>query len=433
MEKNNTPLPLFRLLVTLMLALGAPPALGDPSPLPEFLTRDGFDELLAKSTLYSPVPMEGVIGVSCPAESVYAVLKSAADNPHITHAVFMIDSESGWPLGREHIGTFDNDLDITALVRTALAPAIFPAFFADRIYMTENALIGGLPLHAFTLPGSEEVTAKQVGIYSSMLASAAQSRGHSDAIAYAMIDHKKTLYAWEKDGKTILANNKPNDTKTLDNFKEVRSALPGSVLTLDRKTAVRLGFAKPIDAYDDLIVGEYIGKKGWLPANKFGMIANQIGSVVAELEPLRESIRDYDNRLRETGNEGSDGYREYKRVLDKAVETLDMINHSLEKLYQVHPERHAYFTAADGRTVIADPEQWVEDLSEARGHVNRAAGMLDRLTSDFKKLGGDGEVFYDLNQRMRVIVDHLQGIAKHGNGAYWRDHAEPEEPEDVYG
>lgn len=415
--------------LAVLIVCAARPA--DAQDLP--VTKAGFDAKLAEATLYVPIPLRGVVGVDCPAEAVNQALKAAADNPNIKHAVFMINAESGWPLENDHIGGFASELTITAVVRDALAPAIFPVFFADHVFMVDSALVGGLPLHEFMLPGSKEVTAKQVGIFSSMLASAAQSRGHSDAVAYAMIDKNKKLFYWQEDGEAKLSNDKPNDTKDLKGFRQVKSALPGSTLTLDHKTAVEIGFAKTIDSYDHFIVGEYLDQTNWTPANQFGRVANGIGSVIAEIEPLRDDIHEIDKQSQEASGSNSAGYRQYKKALDETVAKLDMIKNALEDVYVNHPERHLYFAGPDGTTLVADPEKWSEDVSTTRKDLGRATGLLRQLTKDLRDIGGDPEILYDLNRRMQQINDHLSGIGKHGNAAYWAEHAKPDVPGDIYG
>lgn len=397
------------------------------------VTGEGFDEKLAGVTLYAPIPLNGVLGLDCPPDAVKAALKAAADNPNIKHAVFMINAESGWPLENDHIGGFKSDLTITAVVREALAPAIFPVFFADHVFMLDSALIGGLPLHDYMLPGSKEVTAKQVGILSSMLASAAQSRGHADALAYAMIDKNKNLYYWREDGQPKLSNTKPRDTAKLKGFRQVRSALPGSTLTLDHKTAVEIGFAQTIDSFDHFIVGEYLDEPNWTPANRFGRVANEIGSVIAEIQPLRDEIHEIDKRSQEANGDQSVGYRQFKKALDEAVDQLDMIKIALEAAYGNHPERHIYFAGPDGKTIVADPEKWNADYSEARKDLGRATGLLRQITANLREIGGDPEILYDLNRRMEKINDHMTGIGRYGNAAYWAEHAKPELPDDIYG
>ena len=397
------------------------------------VTGEGFDERLAGVTLYAPIPLNGVIGQDCPPDAVKAALKAAADSPNVKHAVFMIDSESGWPLENDHIGGFKADLTITAVIRDALAPAIFPVFFADHVYMIDSALVGGLPLHEFMLPGSKEVTAKQVGILSSMLASAAQSRGHSDAVAYAMIDKDKKLYAWTEDGKPKLSNTKPRDTGPLKGFRQVRSALPGSTLTLDHKTAIDIGFAKTIDSFDHFIVGEYLNEPNWTPANRFGRVANEIGSVIAEISPLRDEIHEIDKRSQAADGDTSAGYRQFKKALDEAVDQLDMIKQSLEAAYANHPERHVYFAGPDGKTIVQDPAKWEADYSEARKDLGRATGLLRQITGNLREIGGDPEILYDLNRRMEKINEHMTGIGRYGNAAYWQEHAKPDLPDDIYG
>ncbi|MBX2852009.1 MAG: hypothetical protein KTR15_09720 [Phycisphaeraceae bacterium] len=420
-------LPCLAWLVALVAAM---PAEAQQEPP---VTNEGFDAKLADATLYAPIPLRGVVGQDCPPEAVNASLKAAADNPHIKHAVFMINSESGWPLENEHIGSFASKLTITAVVRDAIAPAIFPVFFADNVFMIDSALVGGLPLHEFTLPGSKEVTAKQVGILSSMLASAAQSRGHSDAVAYAMIDKNKKLYYWREGGEAVLSNDKPSDTSGLKGFRQIKSALPGSTLTLNHKTALEIGFAKTIDSFDHFIVGEYLDQPNWTPANQFGRVANEIGSVIAEIEPLRKDLHEVDKRSQEAGRNNSSGYRQYKKSLDETIVKLDMIKNALEDVYNNHPEKHIYFAGPEGKTLVADPEKWNADYSETRKNLNRATGLLRQMTKDLRDIGGDPEFLYDLNQRMETINEHLSGIGRYGNAAYWADHAKPDLPDDIYG
>ena len=403
------------------------------------VTGEGFEALAAESTLYCPVPMAGTLGIDCPPEAIHATLNSAAKNPHIKHAVFMVDSEYGLPIENDHIGSFANDLEITAVVKMGLASAIFPAFFADHIYMTDSALIGGMALTALVSRGNREVTAKQVGIYSSTLASAAQSRKHEPAVAYAMTDRSKALFAWQASGKTMLSNDKPQDTDSAEGLWQVKSALPSTTLILDQETAVKIGFAKAIEDFDHALVGKKLGKDRWHPANQFGRVANEIGEVIGELEPLREAIREFDKQIpdikadRNSRNTEVQGYRQFKRNLDQAVDELDLINTSLAKLYEIHPERHAYFPGPDGKTIVADPGLWAKDLAATRGALGRASGQLRRFTDGFRKLGGDAELLHEVNGKMDDINGHLRGIQRYGNAAYWAEHAKPDLPDDIYG
>ena len=422
-------------MIAALLLLPAPAVHAQRAPV----TSDGFEALSKDTTLYIPVWMDGVMGVDCPAKGVNQALKAAADDPHIGHAVFMIDSEEGWPLTYEEVGEFKEKLEITAVVRKALAPAVFPVFFADHIYMTDDALIGGLPLHLFVPEGSADVTAKQVGIFSSMLASAAQANGHDPAIAHAFVNHKLDLFYWREDGKPVLANNKPENPQSLEGFRKISSAIPSGTIVLDRKTAIEVGFAKPIDAFDEFIVGEYLGKENWLAANNFGRVCNEIGYVIAELKSLREEISDIDKMFpaiktdRNNRTDEDEGYKSFKKNMDEAVDTLDVVIKALDELYKVHPERHAYFTGPDGQTILADAEQWNKDTTDAAKQYGLASTRLRKLTEDFDSIGGDSEYLYDVNQRMQTIGEHLQGIRRYGNAGYWKDHAKPKLPDDIYG
>lgn len=427
---------MFRALVMLtLLAVAASARAQAPSPV----TSDGFEKATAESTFYLPVLLDGVLGLENPGKAAHAALDAAAKSPYVDHAVFMIDSEQGWPLESEHIGIFQGELKITAVVRNALAPAIFPVFFSDEIFMTEQALIGGLPLHAYTPPGSKEVAAKQIGIYSSMLASAAQSRGHDSAIAYAMIDKNKKLYQWTDAGQVVLSNTKPSDAKKRKNFSKVENALPNSVLILDRDNAIKIGLAKPIADFDAALVGDALKKPNWRPANQFPRVAFEIGQLIDQLQPLRKQIEALDKEIPDLKNQKDHnstqvrGFKQYKRNLDKSVQQLEDIVTALKKLYKTHPERHVYVQAPDGKTVLADPEQWKKDLLDTRKQLNFASGKIRNFTSGFSRIGGDPESLYETNQTINQINRHLRGIEKHGNAEYWKNHAKPDVPDDVYG
>ncbi len=424
-----------RLLLLMLCVLVVRPATAQS----DRVTAEGFDDIAKDATLYVEIPLQGVLGEDAPAESIKQTLNAAGQNKLITHAVFMVDSFGGSILDRSVVAEYNGKLEVTAVVRNALTTAAFPVFFADHIFMTRDGLIGGLPLHLYVPPGSEEVTAKQVGIFSSMAASAADVHGHNPDIVRAMINEKESLYYWRVDGRPVLSNTKPENTKNLDGFRKVKPALPGTTLTLDTRMAKEFGFAEPIDDFDAFIVGEFLGKKNWRPANNFGRVANEIGSIVAELEPLREEISAYEKELPEFRN-GNDipadllkEYREYKNSLEAAVEAMDLINESLAKLYEVHPERHVYFLGTDGKTILADPAKWEEDVKNARNIYTRANSGLEALKKGFIKIGGDEEAFYDLVKRMKSIKDHLDGITQHGNATYWHKYATPDLGDDVYG
>lgn len=422
--------------IALLLWLGAcPPAAAQAAPP---VTSEGFEQAAEGATFYMPMVLDEVIGVDSPGPAVEQALKTAVKNPDVRHVVFMVNSEYGVPLQSEHIGDFQRDLKIAAIVRNALAPAIFPVFYADEVFVTEGALIGGLPLDAYVPPGSKEVTSKQIGIYSSMLASGAQTRGHDPAIAQAMTDKNKKLYAWREDGGPVLSNTKPGKTEALEDYRQVRSFLPGSTLVMESQTAIDIGFAKPIAAFDHALLGEAMGLDNWRLANQYARVAFEIGAVVGELQPLREAIEAYDRAIPDiqaSRNSSTEvrGYRQFKKNLDNAVTQIQMIEGALAKLYKVHPERHTYILGEDGRTLLADPEAWAKDLKAAKAQLRLASGQVRRLTDDFRKLGGDPEYLYGVNKLMETINGRLRGIETLGNARYWQDIAGPDVPDDVYG
>lgn len=407
------------------------------------VTSTGFEDRIAVTTLYMEIPIEGVIGVDLTPESVHRAMEAADDDKHINHVVFMIDVDPnlsrGALLDKDIVGGF-NDLEIHALVRTGLNFGVFPIFFSDNIFMTEDAVVGNMPIHLMMPPGDDQVMAKLVGIYTSQLASGAETHGHNPDIVRAMIDENRDLYYWREDGEVVVSGDQPSNPDSVQSFEKIQSLTYGGNLTLDQETAIRIKLAEHIDDYDAYALGELLEIESWEAANHFGMIANEIGLVLAEITPIAERVEEIDKQVPDIrvtrDNRNNPEVREiadFKRSLDQAASGLALISDGLHELLEIHPERHAYFMAENGQTILADPEQWQEDVEEASQLLGRMRSGMTQLRAALIKAYQDPDLVDPIGAEIERIQEHVEGIKEHGNAAYWEDHYVPELPPDIVG
>lgn len=420
------------------------------SPSDSPVTSQGFDDYLYASALYVEVPMEGTFGVDVYGDAILQTVRMAAADPYIQHVIYVIDCQQGNLLDKDIVGTHQDELEFHALVRDGLTTAVFPIFFCDTIFVVDGSRIGGLPLHRFVPQGSEEVTAKMVGIFTNQLASAAETHGHNPDIVRAMIDQTKSLHYWRENGEVHVTNTEPASTGHLQDYEHITPFFEGATVTLDDEQAVKLGLAQRLEEFDAVWIGDQLGATHWTVANRFGEIAEKIAFIAAGLTQYQELLDALDKNLpevrRDDENRNDPNVRrlqEVKRSLERGVSAIESINESLEALYASHPERHTYFAGPDNQTLLANPEQWEEDVRTSQQLISRLRSGLSTLSStfmqlDFVQLMFQGIQFNpaSLDQYSDVLgemSDQLDQIRRYGNAYYWENiYVEPY-PEDEYG
>lgn len=403
------------------------------------VTSAGFDKLAEKFTFYAEIPIEGTVGMDCTPASVKKALEAAAKDPHIEHVVFMVDVDpdpiQGALLDKNVVDAFPGKLTIHSVVRTGLNFAVFPIFSSDSIYMTEEAVIGGMSIHHYMQPGSAEVMAKWVGITSSQLATAAQSHGHNPDIARAMVDSKQDLYYWRADGEVVVSNDRPVNPESVQSLEKIQSVMFGDTLTLNQETAIRIQLAQPIDDYDAWSIGEKLEIDNWERANRYAQCAHQIGGILAEISPEVEKIAQADKEFPEPDRNDPDyrEMREIKQAVSQALTGMRQIEEGLNTIMDRHPERHAYFVGDDGKTILADPAKWQEDMDICSRELSRIRSGVSQIRAAMIKFYYDPDNIKFLADDLDKIKVHLDGIQEHGNAKYWNDYYVPELPPDIYG
>ncbi|XAM00788.1 hypothetical protein OT109_05225 [Phycisphaeraceae bacterium D3-23] len=404
------------------------------------VTSAGFEELAYDATFYVEIPMVGTIGPEVSPDAVKSALRMAAEDPNIQHVVYMIDSDAreGRLLDKEIVGIYQDQLEVHGILDQATFLAAFPVFFCDSLFIVEGGHVGGLPLHRYVPQGSDEVTAKMVGIFTNQLASAAEQHGHNPDIVRAMIDQTKSLHYWRDQGVTHVSNTPPDSSATVDDYEHITSHISGETITLDYDQAVQLELCLPIEEFDSVWVGDQIGVDNWHPANRYGLISNQIGRINEAIAPIRDELDAFDRQLpniqvtRENRNDPNvRRLLEAKRNLERGVTAIEQMTEALNGLYLIHPERHPYFPGKNSETILADPDQWQQDANMAQQHISRAESGLSTLRNIFDLLEADPAQLDDVVDALESVEEHLNGIRQHGNVHYWENiYVEPLPPDE---
>ena len=415
------------------------------------VTSNGFDRHVFDASLYIEIPMQGLFGTDVHKESVLQTLRMAAADPNIHHVVYLIDGKRGGQLfDKDVVGTHQDDLEVHAIVKDAMTTTMFPVFFCDSVFVVNGSRIGGLPLAQYYPPGSEEVLAKWIGITSSQLESAADAHGHDSAIVRAMLGQDDSLHFWRDRGEVHISTSAPPSLDDVEDYDHITPLIPGGAVILDHEQAVKLELAEMIDEFDSLWVGEKIGAHNWTPANRFGHVSTQIAKVASGLKEYQDLLDGLDRNLptirRNRANRGNRQLQMLntaKRNLENGVSSIDTITQSIDALYDVHPERHVYFAGPNNTTILADPEQWAQDVRLAKMLVTRIRSGLNTLRSTVAQLDTVQLLFPGFNlinpanldqyiEALEEISEQLDGINRHGNAHYWDDIYEQPLPPDEY-
>jgi len=404
------------------------------------VTSEGFEARAQAATLFMDVPLEGTFGEDVSHDGVYNAMRAAVADPYIEHVVFTIDSSQGNLLGEETFNEFIEDIVVHAIVKDATGPAIFPAFYSQNIFMVDDGQIGGLPLHRFVPQGSEEVIAKMVGIFSSQLASAASFNGHNPDIVRAMIDTTKELHYWEEDGQVVVSNAAPRSMGDVENYFRVGSDFASDTIVLNAQQAIKLELARPIIGYDALWVGDELGDEDWTRANRFGVVVEEFGLLFTQLREAQEGLEAFEAQQQDVRNNSDNRndpmvrqQQEFKRNLERAASGAEQIADAFEQLFDHHPERQTYFLGEDGRTILADPDQWREDVQFAKNMIRQARTGYNIMRSSFTALQADPDRLSEIGEKIDIISEHIDGISEHGNADYWENHYVKPYPPDEYG
>ncbi|MEM9417702.1 MAG: hypothetical protein AAGA25_01440 [Planctomycetota bacterium] len=438
------------LLATTLCAsplLAAPPTPDTAAPMPRVMnsavTSEGFDALSYGKTFFLEVPMvdapplinpedSGGIGVNITAESIINNVRYAGDHPDIQHVVFMMRTGGGLMFHAEAMKDIIEDYHRTTefhiIIDDAISAGTWTVFSCDTIFMIEGGSVGGAVIYVTYPDGSvqESPEIPEVAAYMSKLA---ERNGHDGVLLPAMMHLPAELHYWEEDGEGVLSGSAPSSRASVRNHRVLDTE--HDVLTLTSQDAYMIGMAERIEEFNASLVGEHIGAPGWTRANHFGQIVHEIGDLYNGTRPLQDQFEQAKSQIPYVRNtrENRDNPQaaqilEQRQIYQKLIDAYSKINEALNNLPYVHPERHIYFAGENGETILADPEQWQEDVDASRAYCRDLTSGLRDLRVAFRMMERDEDNLNATEDAINLIIGRINGIAQQGNADYWADHAD---------
>ena len=418
------------LMVAAVLLLLPMPGIAAP------VTGEGWAELSAGLEFYIEVPMidnkdieNYGVGGNITAEAIINAVRYAGTHPDIHHVVFTMDTGGGALHHAEAmediIEEHHQNTEFHIVVQNAISAGIWTAFSCDTIFMCEAGTIGGAT--AYYTIGDTAIVAGDIPWIAGRLELTAERNGYPPQLIKPLMLMESELHYWkDKNGKKVLSNKAPKQQGNISDYRTLDGK--NNVLTLTTKDAIEIGIAKPIEAFDASLVGKKIGVPNWTLGNRYGLVVDEIGWVYNTTRVWEDNWVQQQLALPQyVVTSTNRSHPVIKRMLKDrkehaaAVDALRSINEALNELPNVHPERHLYVAGPDGITVLADPDQWMQDTQMARALASKLTGGLSQLTKAYQDLGVDRSNLDEITGPIRTIAARITWIANKGNAKYWLD------------
>ena len=435
-------------LFAMTLLCGAPqrasatPAATDLAPrlaaVNDNVTSEGFEALAYGKTFYLQVPMidtppaidpseGGGIGMNITAESIINSVRYAGDHPDIQHVVFMMRTGGGKMFHAEAmmhiIEDYHRTTEFHIIIDDAISAGTWTVFSCDSIFMVDSGSVGGAVIYVTFGDGSVQESA-DIPFVAARMSKLAERNGHPGVLLPAMMHLPAELHYWEEDGEVVLSGSAPESPGAVQNHWVVDSE--HDILTLTTRQAIKVGLADPIEEFESVLVGDQIGVPGWTQANNFGRIAHEIGDLYNGTRPLQDQAEATKARLPYVHNSRENRENpqaaqilEQHQIIQKLVDAYTDINEALNNLPSVHPERHIYFASEEGQTILADAEQWQDDVDAAKAYCRQLTKGLRDLRIAFRQMERDADNLSAIEDAINDIIARIDGIASQGNAAYW--------------
>lgn len=399
------------------------------------VTSDGWEEASKGLTFYLEVPMidnkeidNYGIGGNITAEGIINAVRYADAHPKIKHVAFKMNTGGGSLMHAEAmediIARHHKDMQYHIVVKNAISAGIWTAFSCDNIFMVPGGTIGGATAY-YQTAGGTSIVADDIPYIAAQLELTAKHNGYPREIIKPLMDMQSELHVWsDPKGQKVLSNSPPKNRDKVTGYKHMDQK--NTVLTLTSIDAVKIGIAKDINKFDTRLIGNKINAQGWTRGNRYGEVVGEIGWVynsarvledywVAQKHKLHSfPVTSYNRNNRRT-KEMLVNRRKHNAVLT----SLREINHVLNKLPDIHPERHLYLEGENKTTILADQEQWKKDALETFALTSQLTKSIQSLTRAYEALGVDARNIKHIADPIRDITLRIKRIKIYGNVAYW--------------
>ncbi len=256
---------------------------------------------------YLIVPIKGEFG-----KDVYPLgLINAMDwavKHKVPRIVMTIDSPGGavWAakLMSDKMKEYYDKLRFTMVIDNAISASIWPTFASDQIYITPSGTFGGAVVYTRNATGSAEVDMKMNSILAAEVAAMAEKKGHSGAVARAMMLSGQQVWAARVGGEWKLSATAPESGR--DQSKQLVS---GEILTLTGRDCVLYGVAASIPDLSDSSISHALGDlKGAGNQGESSMknAKTACEGLVKQYKAWRQSVVDGVTKLQDTARTAHD-------------------------------------------------------------------------------------------------------------------------------
>lgn len=282
------------------------------------------------------VPLKGTFG-----EDVYPLgLINSMDwavKNKVGRIVMVIDSPGGYVWASRYMADkmkeYDNKLNFTMVIENSISASIWPTFASDDILITPGGTFGGAVVYHMTNTGSAEVDMKMNSILAAEVAAMAEKKGHSGALARAMMLSGQQVWAVPTGKSWKLTADKPAEDKG------VKQLSAGEVFTLTGADCVTYGIAGAIPDTGATAISHALGdlKSAGDQGEKFMKNAKtSCDGLVKRVKQWQANVKDRLEKLKDAAATAKDKEAFIRRIDDVASTLSNSVGPLREQAKALH-------------------------------------------------------------------------------------------------
>jgi len=282
------------------------------------------------------VPLKGTFG-----KDIYPLgLINAMDwavKHKVPRIVMVIDSPGGYVWASKYMSEkmkeYDDKLNFTMVVENSISASIWPTFASDNIFITPGGTFGGAVVYHMTNTGSAEVDMKMNSILAAEVAAMAEKKGHSGALAKAMMMSGQQVWAVPSGNTWKLLANKPSDAPGS------RQIGAGEVFTLTGAECVTYGIAGAIPDTNESSVSHALGdlkSAGDQGAKFMEQAKTSCEGLIKQYKAWRQSLDDAAEKLTDTAQTSKDKEAVIRKIDELTSTYTNRIGKLKERAKQLH-------------------------------------------------------------------------------------------------
>lgn len=282
------------------------------------------------------VPLKGTFG-----EDVYPLgLINSMDwavKNKVGRIVMVIDSPGGFVWASRYMADkmkeYDSKLNFTMVIENSISASIWPTFASDDIFITPGGTFGGAVVYHMTNTGSAEVDMKMNSILAAEVAAMAEKKGHSGALARAMMLSGQQVWAVPTGKGWKLTAEKPAEDRG------IKQLSAGEVFTLTGADCVTYGIAGAIPDTGATAISHVLGdlKSAGDQGEKFMKNAKtSCDGLVKRVKQWQANVKDRLEKLKDAAATAKDKEAFIRRIDDVASTLSNSVGPLREQAKALH-------------------------------------------------------------------------------------------------